>query len=532
MVTDVMVQMMRDGGNAVDAAIAGCMVQAVVQQDMTNHAGTVTALVHDAASGRTHELNSSGTIVPGLARFAPVPMGKGLYAPAPGTPIAVIPGFMPGMKALFERFATKPWSQLCEPAVAWAERGHEVTSFEHLVMAQTVDFFLYTESGRRHFTPDGHLPQVGDRWASPELAATMGKVAAEGPDHFLTGEWAQQFVARANSLGWAITPEHMTEIPPRWSDPYTWTHKGHTVVQQSPPERQGVFCQIVLGMLAELDVVSLGHWSTSAESLYYLAHALRRAGLETGLLNDPLLFGDAGAAMTSPEMIAGFARILRDARSHTDLARHVALTRGVPAVAASGASTQPAGSCELSVVDPYGNWVQMMNTLQGSGIPGEVIGGVPMVGSHAMNALSSSMEGWHVGGGRVRSVLSNTMVLRGGHPTVLARVTRQRALHRAAGPVEHPGLRDGPLRRRRRTTLPALRRRPHDLGRIPGAARSARRAGPDGCAAQPVARLRLPHGHLPDELARRRRCPARLYRAAPRGRGGRVLRQEGERTCG
>ncbi|WP_226378895.1 gamma-glutamyltransferase [Pseudonocardia sp. KRD291] len=415
-VTDVMLETMRGGGNAVDAAIAGCMVQAVVQQDMTNHAGTVTALVHDAAGGRTFELNSGGTIVPGLARFAPVPMGKGLYAPAPGVPMAVIPGFMPGMKALHERFATRPWAQLCEPAVEWAEQGHEVTSFEHLVLAQTVDLFLYTESGRRHFTPDGHLPQVGDRWASAELAATMRKVAVEGPDHFITGEWAEQFVARGNALGWAVRAEHMSEIPPRWSDPYTWTHDGHTVVQQSPPERQGVFCQIVLGMLAELDVTSLGHWSESAESLYYLAHALRRAGLETGLLNDPTVFGDASAAMATPEMIAGFARILRDARSHTDLTQHVALTRGLPAVAASGASTQPAGSCELSIVDQHGNWVQMMNTLQGSGIPGEVVGGVPMVGSHAMNGLTSGIEGWHVGGGRVRSILSNTMVLRDGVP--------------------------------------------------------------------------------------------------------------------
>ncbi|GAA1246074.1 gamma-glutamyltransferase [Prauserella halophila] len=415
-VTDVMLETMRDGGNAVDAAIAGCMVQAVVQQDMTNHAGTVTALVHEADSGRTYELNSSGTIVPGLPKFAPVPMGKGLYAAAPGMPIGVIPGFMPGIKSLYERFATKPWAQLCESAIDWAEQGHEVTSFEHLVMAQTVDFFLYTESGRRHFTPDGHLPQVGDRWASAELAATMRKVAAEGPDHFITGEWAEQFVARANALGWAIKPEHMTEIPPRWSDPYMWTHKGHTVVQQSPPERQGVFCQIVLGMLSELDVVSLGHWSESADSLYYLAHALRRAGLETGLLNDPTVFGDASTAMATPEMIAGFARILRDARSHTDLTQHVALTRGLPAMAASGASKQPAGSCELSIVDQNGNWVQMMNTLQGSGIPGEVVGGVPMVGSHSMNSLTSAMEGWHVGGGRVRSILSNTMVLRDGTP--------------------------------------------------------------------------------------------------------------------
>ncbi len=415
-VTTTMLDTLRAGGNAIDAAIAGSLVQAVVQQDMTNHAGTVSALVYDADSGQVHELNSIGTIVPGLPRFAPVPAGKGLYARAPGMPIAVTPGFMPGLKALFERFATLPWARLCEPAVHWAEEGHTVTSFEHLVISQTVDFFLYTASGRRHFTPDGHLPQVGDRRQSPDLAETMRNLAADGPDYFLTGKWAQDFVARGNELGWPVKPEHLTAIPPRWASGYRWEHNGHTVVQQSPPERQGVFCEIVLGILRELDVVSLGHWSQSAESLYYLAHALRRATLETGLLNDPEIFQDASSAMTSKQIVAGFADILRNAKARIDLTGHVKLTRGVPAMAASGASRQPVGSCELTVVDERGNWVQTMNTLQSGGIPGEVVGGIPMVGSHQANSLLSPFEGWHVGGGRPRSTLSNTMVLRDGKP--------------------------------------------------------------------------------------------------------------------
>ncbi|ANY09394.1 gamma-glutamyltransferase [Pseudonocardia sp. HH130630-07] len=414
-VTDTMLDVLRAGGNAIDAAIAGNLVQAVVQQDMTNHTGTVTALVYEAATGEIAELNSMGRIVPGLAPFAPIPMGKGLYASVPGLPRAVVPGFMPGMKALFERFATLPWARLCESAVHWAEEGHEVTSFEHLVMAQTVDFFLYTESGRRHFTPDGHLPQVGDRWASPELAATMRALSAEGPDHFLTGGWARDFVARGNQLGWAVELEHLTAQPPVWDTGYRWQHRGDTVVQLSAPERQGVYCQIVLGLLEELDITSVGHWSQDADALYYLAHALRRAAFETGLLNDPALFGDTTGPLTSPDLIRSVADILRAARARVDLTDHVKLTRGVPAMAASGASGQPAGSCELTVVDEHGNWVQMMNTLQSGGIPGEVVGGVPMVGSHHMNGLGSPMEGWAVGG-RMRSILSNTMVLRDGRP--------------------------------------------------------------------------------------------------------------------
>src|SRR5205823_4931826 len=132
----------------VDAAIAGCLVQATVQQEMTNHAGTVTFLYWDAASGRTHELNSWGTIVPGLAPFRPIPLEKSVFSSS--APFALIPGFMPGLKAMYERFGSRPWSGLCEPAIRWAEEGHEVNSFEHRVMAGHVDLILHTESGRAH----------------------------------------------------------------------------------------------------------------------------------------------------------------------------------------------------------------------------------------------------------------------------------------------------------------------------------------------------------------------------------------------
>jgi gamma-glutamyltranspeptidase/glutathione hydrolase len=84
-------------------------------------------------------------------------------------------------------------------------------------------------------------------------------------------------------------------------------------------------------------------------------------------------------------------------------------------------SKQPTGSCEIAVVDAEGNWVQMMDTLQGSGIPGMVIGGVPMVGSHAtFGGLMSSMDATLVKGAKVRCIIGNTLVLKGGRPVFSA----------------------------------------------------------------------------------------------------------------
>lgn len=414
-VTETMLDVLRSGGNAADAVVAGSITQAVVQQDMTNHTGTVTGLFYSAETGEITELNSMGRMVSGQPAHHPVPGGKGLYAPVGSRgPMSVIPGFMPGMKAIHERFGTSPWSDLVAPAVAAARDGHTVTSFEHLVMAQTVDLFLYTVSGRAHFTPEGHLPQVGEVWAQPELAETMEALATEGPDYFITGGWAEQFLARAQELDWAITPEHL-DWTPRWSAPTTWTRGDYEVSQLSAPDRQGVYCAIVIGILDALDITSLGHFSESAQAGYYLAHALRLAHLECGFVNDPAIFEDPSSTLMDPDFHAFLAAKLRRSLPKIDLTEHVELTRGKTALAAAGgASKQPAGSCELSVVDEHGNWVQMMNTLQSGGIPGEVVGGVPMVGSHQSNALTSAISGWFTGDGGMRSILSNTMVRRDG----------------------------------------------------------------------------------------------------------------------
>ena len=77
---------------------------------------------------------------------------------------------------------------------------------------------------------------------------------------------------------------------------------------------------------------------------------------------------------------------------------------------------QPVGSCEISIVDADGNWLQMMNTVQSGGIPGMAVGGVTMMGSHEQTAMNSHFANWRVPGARMRNILGNTFVLRDGAP--------------------------------------------------------------------------------------------------------------------
>jgi gamma-glutamyltranspeptidase/glutathione hydrolase len=422
LVTDTMEQVMRDGGNAVDAGVAGAIAQAVVEPHMTNHTGTVSMLYWEKKTSKAYHLNSSGTIVPEMPPFRPMPYSLFPGDEGPG-PCAAIPGFFPGIKVMHERFGSKPWGYLCEPAIAAAEEGHTVHSFEYRVLAEELEFYTFFPSGRKMFTPDGFIPAVGERWRNPALAEALRRCAKEGPDYFIRGEWAKHFVEAANSLGWNIKLEHMTAIPPRWQEPLRFEHRDNEVLALSPPEITGVASAMFLGILRNLDVRSLGHYTESAKTLFYMAYALRRIYGELENFNDPEVFGVPVEDWLSPDHIARLARIIERCMPKIDMTKHVQMTTSPTAMAAMGLPAPEkkeqakSGSCELSIVDAEGNWVQMMNTLQSGGIPGMVVDGVPMFGSSALpGRMGTLMNCWLTGGGRVTLVIGNTIVLRNGVP--------------------------------------------------------------------------------------------------------------------
>ncbi len=425
-VTETMLKVLRNGGNAADAGIAGCLVQAAVEPFMTNHTGTVTFLYYEAKTGRYYQLDSAGFLPSGLAPFKPVPQMPNGYAANP--PSACIPGYMPGLKAIHERFATRPWAELCADAVRWAEDGHPVSSFEYYVNTWGSDFTTFFPEGRAFYRPDGHFVPVGHRYKPPGMAETLRKVAEEGPDYMITGGWATAFIAKANDMGWKITPAHMTETPPRWLEPLRFPHRDHEIISLNVPQQQGAYIAVALGILRELDLRSVE--PESAEHYFYLAHALRLAQIHCGFVTDTTLAEAAIEVLTDPDHHRKLARLIKGLKPKVDLSEHTKLVSGpgmVSGLSIYGAtgkptrgrsdSKQPTGSCELAIVDAEGNWVQMMNTLQSGGIPGMVVGGIPMVGTHAsFGGLSTAIDGRVVKGSRLRQPIGNTFVVKDGKP--------------------------------------------------------------------------------------------------------------------
>jgi len=432
-VTETMVKVLRNGGKAADAAIAGALVQAAVEPFMTNHAGLVTFLYYEARTGKIHQLDSLGGHPSGLPPFRPVPPGTGPYAAMP--PSAIIPGFMPGLKEIHRKFGTKKWSELCEDAVAWAERGHMVSTFEYGVNIFGEKFITYFPEGRDFYQPKGYFPNVGDVFVPPGMADTLRNVAKHGPDYMITGGWAKAFVKKANEMGWKITPKHMTETPPRWVEPIRYKHHEYEVVSLGPPQAQGIFIAIVLGILKHLGIRSMK--PGSADHWWAMGHALRQGQRHWEYVQDDTIYGVPRDELLDDDYHAHLAKMIRTSRPKVDLTQHVKLTGEMPGGAGGDVMSlfsnggkprrtdshdkQPSGSCEIAVVDADGNWVQMMDTLQGSGIPGMVIGGIPMVGSHAtFGALQSPMDATLVKNAKQRCIIGNTLVLKKGKPVLSA----------------------------------------------------------------------------------------------------------------
>ncbi len=432
-VTETMMKVLAAGGNAADAGIAGALVQAAVEPFMTNHAGLVTFLYYEAKTGQLHQLDSLGGHPSGLAPFRPVPAGMGSYAIMP--PSAIIPGFMPGLKAIHEKFGTRPWAELCGDAVTWAESGHIVSTFEHTVNIFGEKFVTYFPEGRDFYQPKGYFTNVGETFVPTGLLETMQGVRDQGPDYMITGPWAEKFVAKGNELGWKVTLDHMTETPPRWVEPVRFQHNEFEIVCLGPPQAQGFYTGVAMGVLKHLGIRDME--PGSAEHFWAMGHALRQGARHWEYAADDQFYGVPTAEVLDDSYHAHLAKMIRGSRPKVDLTEHIKLS-GDGAVAGGDFMSalgggggrprlvntedrQPTGSCEIAVVDAEGNWVQMMDTLQGSGIPGQVIGGVPMVGSHAtFGNLQSMMDTTLLKGAKARCIIGNTLVLKDGRPVFSA----------------------------------------------------------------------------------------------------------------
>jgi gamma-glutamyltranspeptidase/glutathione hydrolase len=357
-VTDAALRVLRDGGNAVDALLTAMPLQHVVEPQMSTLAGGFGALYWEAQTGRAIYLNAN------LDRASGVAVAGDSVPETSGQRIGV-PGTVTGMRALAERFGTRPWASYFGPAIATAEDGFPMYSFLYGEMAAAFDRITHYPSGREQYTPDGFIPPVGTLFRQPKLAAALRRVSQpDGADWFQRGAWAESFVKAVRSTGGTLAAEDLAAYEPRWDQPLHFQAFGHEMLGGPPPEYGPAYSAVGLGIL-ERAGLDAEHWQRSPRSLALVARALavseRYVG---GFCLDPAGFDVPIETLLSDAFLTVQARLLAGSFPTVDLTpkeyRPVASSRS------TGADSLSTGSNHIVIVDGEGNWLTMLHTVFGT----------------------------------------------------------------------------------------------------------------------------------------------------------------------
>ena len=348
---------LRAGGNAVDAAVAACAVLGVIEPQSTGIGGDCFCLYAPAGTGKVIALNGSGRAPAGatIDFFEE----RGIAALENTSPHAVtIPGAVSAWETLLAAHGTKGLDELLRPAIRFAEEGwpvhhrvaHDWGEAEEKLRRQGTDAFL----------PSGAAPRPGDLFVQSKLGATLRAIARDGARAFYEGEVAADMVASLRALGGLHTEadfaagrggaEFVTPIRTTWRGYEVW---------QCPPNGSGLAALMMLGILGGMDAPPDG--PLGPVRLHRHMEAARLAYRDRdAFLGDPAQVEVPVARLTSPDYLAGLRALIRD-------------DRAMGAMPAAGEAMLPAhkDTVYLCVVDRDGNACSFINSLFqsfGSGI--------------------------------------------------------------------------------------------------------------------------------------------------------------------
>jgi gamma-glutamyltranspeptidase/glutathione hydrolase len=267
------VEVMKAGGNAVDAAIAANAVLAVVEPMSCGPGGDLFAIVWEAKSGRLYGLNASGRSPQSLTleEFARRDLR---YVPTTGPLPITVPGCVDGWAELHKRFGKLPLAEVLAPAIRAAREGFAVTEVIARGWAVGAEHLRELPGFAETYLPDGRAPAHGEIFRNPHLAATLEEIARGGRDAFYGGDIARQLAEAVRGAGGFLTAEDLAAHRSEWFEPISAKYRGYDV-WELPPNGQGLAVLEMLEILEGYDLRSMGFGS--ADYLHLLLEAKKLA---------------------------------------------------------------------------------------------------------------------------------------------------------------------------------------------------------------------------------------------------------------
>ena len=267
------IDVLKAGGNAIDAAIAVNAVLGVVEPMSCGVGGDLFAIVWDAKTEKLYGLNASGRSPFQLNRE--VFQEKGLdEIPVYGPLSWSVPGCVDGWEELRQRFGSKRYAEILAPAIRYAREGFPVSEIIGTGWRGSEDSLSRWADSAKTYLPDGRAPGVGEMFRNPYLANTYEKIVEGGRDAFYRGAIAEEIVAFSEANGGYFSTRDFAEHTSTWVEPVSTNYRGYDV-WELPPNGQGIAALQILNVLEAYDLKSLGH--NSAEHLHLFIEAKKLA---------------------------------------------------------------------------------------------------------------------------------------------------------------------------------------------------------------------------------------------------------------
>jgi gamma-glutamyltranspeptidase / glutathione hydrolase len=288
---------LKRGGNAVDAALATAITLTVVEPGSNGMGGDAFALVWDG--DRLHGLNGSGRSPQRLS--LDIATSRGYQSmPNHGWLTVTVPGAPGAWRDLHQRFGNLPFRALFEAAIEYAEHGHPVSPISRWGWDYAVTEIHPQLSGEEFsallplFAPQGRAPAVGEIWRSPEMARSLRLIAETKAHEFYHGEIAERAAAFAEHTGGFLTREDFARHTSSWVEPISTSYRGYDVWEM-PPNGQGLAALIALNILEGFEPALSSIPRESVKSYHLQLEAMK------------LAFADAQRYIGDPDYQAGAA---------------------------------------------------------------------------------------------------------------------------------------------------------------------------------------------------------------------------------
>ena len=367
------VEILKKGGNAVDAAVATGFAMAVTYPQAGNIGGGGFMVIH-MADGRSAAMD--------YREMAPLAATRNMYVDAHGKltdkgrigALSVgVPGAVAGMAEALKKYGTMSLSEVMQPAIRMARDGFVVDS----ALSQAVaagEKLISPYEGNALFFPGGKAIAPGTKLVQPQLARTLQAIAAQGPDAFYKGWIADSLVAEMHRDHGIITKQDLAKYTPVWRDPIKGTYRGDTVYSMPPSSSGGVIEVEILNILETWPKLP-PYGSTMY--VHDVAEAFRRAFIDRNTeLGDPAFVQNPIDRLTSK----AYARTLRDS---------ILPDRASKTPAFAQLAKEPMHTTHYSVVDSAGNAVSTTTTLNSLFGSGNYVGGAGFFLNNEMDDFAS-----------------------------------------------------------------------------------------------------------------------------------------------